>query len=83
LPEFPSSLQANITSGADILEVRPGTWRLQIPAGQLSRYRLAQLDDYHGLGRGAFLWQPPLRLSLRARACAEMIPGTTHSAWAY
>lgn len=31
------------------------------------RYTNAQIDDYQGLPRRRFLWQPPLRLGIRAR----------------
>jgi hypothetical protein len=37
---------------------------------------VAQLDDYGSLPRRQFPHLPPYRLSLRARASAEMIPGT-------
>jgi len=40
------------------------------------KYRIAQLDDYTGTPRRRFPWQPPLTLSLRARASAESLPGT-------
>jgi hypothetical protein len=76
LPGYTFGLQANLTSGAEILEARPGTWRLQIPAGPSGRYRLAQLDDYRDLRREAFRWEPPVRLLLRARAGAGLLPGT-------
>jgi hypothetical protein len=49
---------------------------LEIPAGPAGQYRLSQLDDYRGSRRGDFLWRPPLRLALQARACAATIPGT-------
>jgi hypothetical protein len=37
---------------------------------------VAQLDDFSGLARGDFPWQPPLRLVLGARASNQAIPGT-------
>jgi hypothetical protein len=52
------------------------TWHLEIPAGAGGKYRLAQLDDYSGKPRSQFPWQPPITLSLRARASAEALPGT-------
>ena len=64
------------TRGAQVEASSPGTWRLEIPAGAAKRYRLAQVDDYHQLRRGDFPWQPPLRLSLRARVSAPDLPGT-------
>ena len=50
--------------------------RLQIPSGAEGKYRLAQLDDYESLPRRQFPWQPPVRLKIRARASARVIPGT-------
>jgi hypothetical protein len=49
---------------------------LQIPGGPSGRYRLAQLDDYGGLARSQFYWQPPLCLELRARVSDAALPGT-------
>lgn len=51
-------------------------WRLEIPPGPQGHYRLAQLDDYAALSRKGFPWEPPLRLSLQARASHQIIPGT-------
>jgi hypothetical protein len=39
-------------------------------------YADAQLDDYHNLPRSGFLWQPPVRFSLRARASVPRPLGT-------
>jgi hypothetical protein len=49
---------------------------LNIPPGPAKTYRWAQLDDYMGLARGRFLWQPPVRLALRARVSGAELPGT-------
>jgi hypothetical protein len=54
----------------------PGGWRLSIPAGPANAYRLAQLDDYQRLPRRHFAWQPPINITLRARASAPNLPGT-------
>ncbi|RJP48159.1 MAG: hypothetical protein C4583_14810 [Anaerolineaceae bacterium] len=54
----------------------PNGWRLDIPAGDTSAYRFAQLDDYTGLPRTRFSSHPPLTLSLRARTSSNSIPGT-------
>ncbi len=51
-------------------------WHLEIPAGQAGSYRLAQLDDYHGIPRGEFPWSQPVQISLRARAAGRSLPGT-------
>jgi hypothetical protein len=69
-------LTPNLTREAQVSAPTLGAWRLEIPAGPPKRYRLAQVDDYHQLGRPDFPWQPPLRLSLRARASAQNLPGT-------
>ena len=76
MTEKPPLLHANHTRGATVRAPRPGDWRLEIPAGPARRYRLAQVDDYSQLRREDFCWQPPLRLSLRARASAADLPGT-------
>jgi hypothetical protein len=54
----------------------PNGWRMDIPAGDASAYRFAQLDDYARLPRGRFPSRPPLTLSLRARVSSDSIPGT-------
>ena len=64
------------TSGSQVMPLPSGGWRLEIPPGVAGHYRLAQLDDYHGLPRRAFAWHPPLALSIDCRASAEIIPGT-------
>jgi len=63
------------TSGSIIIN-NGSLWRLEIPPGKPSRYRLAQLDDYSKLQRGYFLWKPPTTLNLRARVSSQNIPGT-------
>lgn len=70
------ALQATTTPGAEVRENQRGGWVLSIPSGEAGAYRLAQLDDYKGLPRRRFPWQPPLRLSLRARASSDAIAGT-------
>jgi hypothetical protein len=74
--DFPFSLKSQLTPGAQIEEVRPGAWRLTIPAGPAGRYRLAQLDDYCATPRSSFPWSPPFEMSLRARSSVGTIPGT-------
>ncbi|MFZ5856127.1 MAG: hypothetical protein ACOYZ6_04790 [Chloroflexota bacterium] len=54
----------------------PNGWRMEIPAGDTSAYRFAQLDDYTGLSRGRFPSLPSLTLSLRARTSGNSIAGT-------
>jgi len=70
------AFQRRLVSGGQVQEASSGVWRLEIPAGSSQRYRLAQLDDYSALPRSKFRWQPPVELSLRARASHAEIPGT-------
>ena len=76
LTQVKPQLQSKHTKGARVVEIGTDAWRLEIPSGPRGPYRLAQLDDYAGHARRAFPWRPGLRLSLRARASAAMIPGT-------
>ena len=69
-------LSSSSTPSAHITQPNAETWRLQISAGQVGQYRLAQLDDYTKLSRTRFPWRPPVTLAFRARASAETIPGT-------
>jgi hypothetical protein len=52
------------------------SWTLDIPAGREGKYRLAQLDDYHGLARSSYPWSAPMRINLSAKASSQTIPGT-------
>lgn len=70
------NLMGKIKSGGKILRTSPSSWHLEMPSGNSSSYRLAQLDDYTDLARRDFPWRPPLTLSLRARASSNDIPGT-------
>jgi hypothetical protein len=69
-------LESRSTPGASVEALGPGHWRLSVPAGPAGRYRWAQLDDYLRLPRSRFLWRPPVRLTLRARASHPGVPGT-------
>jgi hypothetical protein len=65
------------TPGAKVKEVSQGNeYRLFIPAGSATQYRLAQLDDYTKLGRNRFPLRFPISLSLTARSSSDSIPGT-------
>ena len=67
---FPrTSSDASVTQGN-------GCWRLEMPAGKSSVYRLAQLDDYGDRLRNKFPWSSPTSLSLRVRVSGNSIPGT-------
>lgn len=61
--------------GANVTATSNG-WRLDVPAGQASVYRIAQLDDYGNLPRRRFPARPPVTMSLRARASSGLVPGT-------
>lgn len=76
MEEKPIHLTIHRSAGATLEEVRPGCWRLEVPAGEGGVYRLAQLDDTTSLRRRQYRWNPPVRLSLRARASSRAIPGT-------
>lgn len=64
------------TTSATVSNVARAAWTLEIPPGPKGGYRLAQLDDYAELSRKEFYWQPPLKLSLRARVSQKDNPGT-------
>ncbi len=70
------TLKPTLTPGAQVTPLGENAWRLEIPSGPAGRYRVAQLDDYGSRPRRQFPWHPPFRLSLQARASAEIIPGT-------
>ncbi len=69
-------LQPKLSTEASCTPLPEDGWHLEIPSGPQGRYRLAQLDDYAALSRKGFPWKPPVRLSLRARASHQVIPGT-------
>ena len=69
-------MREHIRGGGKVIQKEPSVWHLEIPSGPSGKYRLAQLDDYSGLSRRIFPWIPPLKLSLRARTSAHVIPGT-------
>jgi hypothetical protein len=54
------------------------TLRLLMTDATRRRYTDAQIDDHHGQPRRAFVWQPPLRMSVRARFShsADQLRGT-------
>jgi hypothetical protein len=76
MKKFTPALKPLHTPGSSVYEVSSEVWRLEIPAGQKGHYRLAQLDDYHSLKRTELPWQPPLHITVRARASAQNLPGT-------
>jgi hypothetical protein len=74
--DFPFNLKSRQTSGAWVTPRTNGGWRLKIPAGTSSRYRLAQLDDYSNLKRSSFRWVNGIKFELQARVSHPRIPGT-------
>ena len=61
-----SRWQRHIT-GVGSLERTGSTLRFVLTDASSKQYSNAQIDDYQGLSRRRFLWQPPLKLSVRAR----------------
>ncbi|HSV85549.1 MAG TPA: hypothetical protein VLH85_03175 [Levilinea sp.] len=70
------ALQVRTAHGGAVEELNPGSWRLSLPPGGASQYRLAQLDDFMRLPRRRFAWQAPFELRLQARLSHRDIPGT-------
>ena len=65
------------TSGAGVEQSSTNNgYRLSIPAGPSTEYRLAQLDDYAKIPRNQFPLRFPRSLSLSARASSDSVPGT-------
>jgi hypothetical protein len=75
-PSQSVKLSVNQTPAAQVTQINPDSWRLEIPVGPAGKYRLAQLDDYTHYSRWHFPWMPPLSLALCARASDNYIPGT-------
>ncbi len=78
LIKTPDDLAVNVAAGGQVRKVGldADIWRLEIPSGPSSRYRLAQLDDYRSRQRRSFPWSAPLRFSIRARSSSKTISGT-------
>lgn len=69
-------IQETTTAGGEVVKYSEDSWRLSLPPGPSGEYRLAQIDDYAGLPRKQFPWEPPVQINLRVRASADTIPGT-------
>ena len=69
-------LTPRTTPAASVHPTPGGGFVLRLPAGDASRYALAQLDDYMDLPRGRFRWHPPVSLRLRARLAGADYAGT-------
>lgn len=72
------SAQFNILTSPDatVKEIADNHWRLSLPAGEMGKYRLAQLDNYGKLKRRRFLHQAPFTIRLKARSSEKDLPGT-------
>jgi hypothetical protein len=68
LPDVPLPLPWNtFLKGTGALEFTGPTLRLVTADTVTTQYTDAQIDDYQGLARRNFLWQPPLQMTIRAR----------------
>lgn len=56
-----------VEKGSGTLQPRDGGLRFCLTGATSAGYANAQIDDYQGLPRRRFAWQPPLRLTVRAR----------------
>jgi len=56
-----------IQRGSGVLQLTEHTLKFVNRHSSARRYSNAQIDDYQGLPRRKFLWQPPLTLTVRAR----------------
>lgn len=70
------NLSPRYSKNANVTRLSANGWRMDIPAGDASAYRIAQLDDYSRLPRPRFPSHHPLTLSLRARTSSVSIAGT-------
>jgi hypothetical protein len=66
--------------GGGMLICAESVLRLGFPGAMRGRYTNAQIDDYDSRPRRAYLWRPPLRLEVRARASHPQHPPTVHVA---
>lgn len=70
------NLSPRYSTNANVTRLSENGWRMDIPAGDASTYRFAQLDDYSRLPRPRFPSHHPLTLSLRARTSSASVAGT-------
>lgn len=68
-------LKPRLLSGGKLEPIDRG-WKLIIPSGGASRYRLSQIDDHIGLARGRYPCRPPFHMELEARVSSAGLPGT-------
>jgi hypothetical protein len=72
----PSSRWTRWLQGAGRLESGDSTIRLVTQDARAGDYSDAQLDDYHSLPHRKWLWRPPLKMQVRARASHASLVGT-------
>jgi hypothetical protein len=74
----PGSRWKRHVTGTGSLEPTSTSLHFVIRDTSLDVYSNAQIDDYQGLPRRRFAWQPPLKLTVRARfsAPADQLQGT-------
>lgn len=75
MADLASGLHRLLLGGGLIRPTSAGGFRLAIPAAPRG-YADAQLDDTARLTRSRFVWKPPVRLGLRARASSAHPAGT-------
>lgn len=61
------------------LDVVDSALRFTLPGGRAGCYTDAQIDDYSLTRRPRFIWRPPLRMEVRARAALPTSPAPTTS----
>lgn len=57
-----------VSVGGGLITQADSLLRLTVPTAAAGAYCDAQIDDYENLRRSHFLWRPPVRLEVRARA---------------
>lgn len=67
------------TSGGQLV-VADSALHCTLSGAQAGRYSDAQIDDYSHTRRPRFLWRPPLRMEVRARAAIPSISLAAHDA---
>ena len=61
--------------GGGLLERTGSSLRFVLPEASRRQYANTQIDDYQGLSRRHFPWQPPLRLTVHARFSSTVESG--------
>lgn len=81
LPNTPS-LQPYLVGAAELEKIDDGV-RFILDGAQANEYSDSQLDDFHGRGREAYLWRPPVSLKVQARFSHEQaaLRGTAGFGW--